>query len=192
MVIAPLRYGCMPHEQEPDCLWVGSEPSPDGKTYMVTLTMGEDTAVVLDRDRATRYIWALNSAINYAAYDAAVVAQMRSKPGLPIEAVGQLIVELRSDRPPIDDEATAPFRFDPLIASKSLQPLLHVYMRGKPLGQWTLDAARQHIRHVMEVLATADLDAAYHRCLVGVIGIESPRARNVVMDLAEWREKVAR
>jgi hypothetical protein len=174
---------------EPDNVWVTSEPSPDGSTYMVSLTVGEDVAVALDRDRADRYIWAINAAINYAAYDAAVVRQMKSRPGLPMEAIGQLIVDLRKDRPPIDADATAPFRYEPVVAAKSLTPFLHIHVGGKRLGQWTLDDARQHIRHVMEVLTTADLDAAYYRCLVGLVGTEPPRARNVVMELAKWREE---
>lgn len=172
-----------------DMVWVKTEPSLDGKTYTVTLEATDDVAVVLDPDKAVRYAWGVLDAAHRAAYDAAVIRQMQGRLKLPMDVIGQLITDLRADRPDLDDGATYPFRLEPGVAARNGKPFLALYLQGQDeqLGQWDFDDARQHALHVMESVKVADLDAAYRLALTSVVGIEDARALNVVDDLGNWR-----
>jgi hypothetical protein len=96
------------------------------------------------------------------------------------------VEDLRADRPPLDHAATAPLRLEPGVNSH-LEPFIGVFIAGKQVGQWTCADARGHAAGIFEVMSAVDLDAAYHRFLVGTVGIEPDRARNVVTGLLDIR-----
>lgn len=170
-----------------DAVWVKTEPAVDGSTYVVTVEATNDVAVTLDPERATRYAWGVLDAAHRAAYDAAVLKQMTRKLKLDLSAAGQLVTDLRNDRPDLDHGATAPLILEPGV-TKTLKPFLKVSLsNGNVLGQWSFEDARQHALHVLESVKVADLDGAYHRALVGQVGIDSERARNVVDDVGSYR-----
>ena len=79
-----------PEPGEPDAVWVLSDVAADG-TYVVTVQAGPDDAWVLDRPAAAAaYADAVLTAVAYAEYDAAVLAQLTSgmqKP-LTLEVAG--------------------------------------------------------------------------------------------------------
>jgi hypothetical protein len=94
---------------------------------------------------------------------------------------------LRADRPPLDDRATEPFVFEPGVSRRSSKGFLQIVLGGQTLGQWELADAREHVLTILEAYAVADLDSAYQRALVGVIGIEPGRAQAVIEDLVNFR-----
>jgi len=71
-----------------------------------------------------------------------------------------------------------------------MKPFLTIAIGGgtEPVGQWTVADARGHASHVMGAVVVADLDAAYHRVLIGAVGIEDAKARNVIEDIAKHRD----
>lgn len=169
-------------------VWVGSEPAVDGSEYVVTLSIDDDHSIVLDRERAVEYVWALLTIVGCSEYDAAVLGQVTRKMGLGLDVAGQLILDLRKDRPPVDADATKPIKFEPIVSQRTHRPLLHLRVDGELVGQWEVSDARQHALHVLDAMVVADLDGAYYRCLTGLLGVEEPRARNVVEDVGNWRE----
>jgi hypothetical protein len=168
----------------PSAIWVISDVALDG-TYITTVHADDDTAITLDRDQAVAYAMAVMSAVTRAQYDAAVIAQM-AHIGLPLPAAAQAVRGLRADRPPIDDKATAPLRFEPIVKSKSRQPVIHVHLGDRILTEWTPAETQGHAMYVLQVAAGVDLDAAYRRYLVGPVGMDDPTARAVVGDLGKY------
>lgn len=164
---------------------ITTEPSLDGSCYVVSIAAGDDVAVVMDRDRALAYAYELLRAVASAEYDAAVMAQLAALSG-ETSAIG-MVAGLRADRPPLDAAATAPFVFQPGVSRRDRRGFLTIRLDGEPLGQWALPDARAHALAVLEAHVVADLDAAYHRTLTGVIGVDGPVARAVVNGLAEHR-----
>lgn len=174
-------------ENAENAVWIKTEPAFDGSGYVVTLEASDDVAVTLDPDAATRYAWGVLDAAHRAAYDAAVFKQLTRKLKLDLETVAQLVVDLRKDRPELDPAATAPLVLQPGV-TKTFKPFVTVSLRsGAKLGQWELEDARQHALRALEAVKVADLDSAYHRTLVGLVGIEVARADNVVDDLGNYR-----
>lgn len=170
---------------EPEAIWVISDVAPDG-TYVTTVQASDDVAVVLDRDRALAYAVALYTAVGYAEYDAAVLAQLTTL-GVGDRMAAECVADLRDDRAPVDDAATAPLRFVPLVTAAKREPALFVEVGGKRIAQWTTADGRQHAGHVLDICAGVDLDAAYFRFLRGPVGLDDDRARAVVESLGEHR-----
>lgn len=172
-------------QPDPEAIWVVSDVAPDG-TYVTTVQASSDLAVVLDRKRALDYAMTVYTAVAYAEYDAAVYQQMMSL-GVGQQAAAQCIADLRADRAPLDDAATEPLRFVPLVTAAKQEPALYVEVNGRRISQWTPADARQHAGHVLDICAAVDLDAAYHRYLRGPLGLDDGRARAVVGALGEHR-----
>jgi hypothetical protein len=126
-------------------------------------------------------------AAHRAAYDAAVFQQITKKLRLDQQTAGQLVVDLRADRPSLSGESTAPISFDPGVAARDHSPFLAISIRGERVGQWTVEDARQHALRVLETIIVADLDAGYFRALTGAVGIDASRARQAVADIANHR-----
>lgn len=178
-----------PEPGDPDAVWIKTEPSLDGSTYVVTIEASEDRAVTLTPDRALRHASEVLSTVARAEYDAAVFAQMSALGNLEPEAVGQLILDLRRDRPNLDPEATQPLRLEPGV-NASGKPFLALYLDDRQVGQWGPADARRHALGVIEAVHAADLDSGYYRALTGLVGLEEPRARNVIDDLIKHRVEV--
>lgn len=175
-------------DDDEKAIWIKTEPSVDGSTYVVSLELGDDRAVVMTPERAMAHASVILAAAQRAEYDAAVVTQMRDK--VPLEAIGQLVGDLRKDRPPLDGEAIAPMEVEPAVSAKA-HPFLVVSIAGEEWGQWAVPAARAHAMNLLEAVQAADLDAAYYRALTGLVGLEEGTARQVIEDLANHRQEVA-
>jgi hypothetical protein len=169
---------------EPDAIWVISDVAPDG-TYVTTVQAGDDLAVTLDRQRALAYAVALYTAVGYAEYDAAVLKQLTTL-GVGERMAARCVADLRADRAPVDDAATAPLRFVPLVTA-AREPALFVEVNRRRISQWTPADGRQHAGHVLDIVAAVDLDAAYLRFLRGPVALDDDRARAVVGTLGEHR-----
>lgn len=170
----------------PDAIWVISDVAPDG-TYVATVQAGDDVAVTLPPDRAIAYALAALGAACRAEYDASVFAQLTTLGVTEVHAAG-MILDLRKDRPPLDDDATKPLRFEPLVTSAAKEPAVYVELNGERIARWTTEDTRGHAMHVLEVLLGVDLDAAYRKQLVGVIGLDDETARAAVGGLAQHRK----
>lgn len=170
---------------EESVVWIKTEPSLDGTTYTVTIEADADRAIVLTPDTALAYASAVLGAAARAEYDAAVYRQLCAF-DLEVEAVAQMITDLRRDRPPLDTAATKPLALEPGVNAKG-EPFLVVLVEEDRVGQWSVPAAREHALIVLEAVAVADLDAGYLQALRGLIGLDEDRARAVVGDLGNHR-----
>jgi hypothetical protein len=174
-----------PEEEEETAVCIHTEPSVGGSTYMVTVEIDHDRAIALTPESAPRYAMTVLQAVARAEYDAAVYRQMSALVKDDRVVVG-MIRDLRKDRPDIDTSATEPLVISPGVNSEG-KPFLTVLVDGKPVGQWTPESAREHVLCALEVCAVADLDAGYYRALTGLVGLDEPRAREVIEDLQHHR-----
>jgi len=165
-----------------------SDLAADG-TYLTTIQVGDDTVIPLPRASAYAYALAAIAAAEYAAYDAAVLAQVTKIVKGDKAAAAQMVLDLRADRAPLDTAATHPLAFEPIIASKTGEPAIHVSLRGTRFCQWTVDDLKGHALHVLGAAAAVDLDNAYYQLLTTLINVEPDRARNVVGDLINHRSE---
>jgi len=173
---------------EPESIWVKADVDLAGN-YRLVVEYNADTAETFDQPRATAYATEVFTAAAYAEYDAAVMAQMTKKLGLPMEAVAEVIRGLRADRPPLNQAALGLLRMEPGIAARNMKPFLKCSLTCHPMEwQWDPADANQHAGYVVQCYPVANLDSAYRRYLVGVIGIDQNRAMHAVEDLANWRE----
>lgn len=173
-------------EPDDETMWIRTEPAVDGASYVVTLELNADHAIVLTPTRATTYALAFLAAAQRAEYDAAVFAQIGGMRGSSVENAGHLVAEFRDDRPPIDPAATAPLTLHPGINHRG-HAFIGLRLNGEPYGQVDVDGAREHALHVLEAPIAADFDAAYYRLLIGIVGVEEPTARHIVADIAKRR-----
>jgi hypothetical protein len=171
---------------EESMVWIKTEPSLDGSTYVVTVEVSADRAIILSPESAPRYAMTILAAVARAEYDAAVYRQMSAVMPDDKRAVGGLISDLRADRPDIDLSATAPLEIRPGV-NKDAEPFLTVLIEDEPVGQWTIADANEHVLVALQVSAVADLDAGYYRVLTGIVGIEPDRARTIIDDLQHHR-----
>lgn len=171
-------------EEDEDGLWIKTEPSLDGSTYVVTVEINADRSMMLTPDSARRYASTILEAVARAEYDAAIYAQFDELPDK--EAVARLIKDLRKDRPDIDTSATEPLVITPGV-TRDGKPFLTVNIEGKAVGQWTIPDAREHALAAMEAVLVADLDSGYYRALTGLLTLDEDRARRTIQDLHNYR-----
>lgn len=176
-----------PRPEIGDAIWVISDRTHND-VYVTAVQVGPDTTIVLDRDRAVRYGMTVITAVQYAEYDAAVFAQAKDT-GMDDRTAAQMVMDLRADRPPLDDDATAPLRFDPILAFKTKEAAVHVSLQGELFSQWTAADANGHAMHVLQVASAVDLDGAYRRYLFGTVGLDAARAAMLVDDLGHYRSE---
>lgn len=169
---------------EHEGFWIRTEPTVDGRAYVVTLSIDQDYAVTLTPTRATQYAMALLDAVAEAEYDAAIFAQLSGKLGLDVETAGQLVVDMRQER--VDHEA-AGLMFVPCVSQRKQHPFVAIVRDGITIGQLDLPAARRHAMHVLEAPTAADLDATYLKILRSTVGLGEERAREVVEDIGNHR-----
>lgn len=167
-----------------DEITVTSDVTADG-AYVAVLTF-RNRRRVLDDTAAARYARTVLNAVATADYDAAVFSQMTGL-NLPPDVVAQVVKDLRADRPPLDDDATAPLSFAPGVSHRDGRGFIGLWLDGEQVGQLELDAARDHALHVLEVPQVAVFDNLYRQLLVSTIGLPDRKARAVVHDLARHR-----
>lgn len=165
---------------EGEYLTVSSEVSAVG-TYMCVLSLGPRRLRVFDRDQAAAYVAEVTWAIVCAEYDSGVLAQLRET-DMELGMVGMVIRELRANRRPILDSATAPLRITPIVSQRDRVGRLTVQCSETPGWQWDVEEARQHASQVAEVSAAVDMDGFYLRQLK-TFGLEDKVARAYVHEL---------
>lgn len=179
-------------DHDPDAvegaLWVEQHLDVARNTYRPVLRFRDDV-VPLTPKVALAWAQDVLDAAHAAAYDAAVMAQVRTALDLPITVAGEVVKELRADRAPRRTlQALPDIDLTPGVAAASGQPFLILTWRGKPLGQWTVDAARGHALHLLESVVVADLDSTYYRLLRNRFEAEPGPASAMVHDLVNFRD----
>jgi hypothetical protein len=178
------KYRQTPPKPKPShIVTVLSGLAADGRTYVVTVQLDGDTARTLDRDQGHAWVSTVLAVAARAEHDSLVVRQF-TEMGMSLHDAAHCVADLREDRPPLDTSATAPMRLEPGV-NTSGAPFIGVFINGTQCGQWTCADARSHAIGILEVLTAVDLDAAYHRYLVGTIGVDADLARSTVHALAD-------
>lgn len=175
-----------PATEEPTRITVATELDPISGVYFPVIQFGPDVVRPLNREEARDYVTGLAVTLAYAQYDAAVFSQMMDVMRGDLQAAGHMVAELRASRPEPDRAATAPFVFLPIVSHRNRKPMVSVILNGNELGIWTPEDVHHHLAGVLSAPMHADLDQHYARCLVGIVGIDAPRAHNVVADLANY------
>lgn len=173
-----------------DAIWVISDRTIDDR-YMVVVQVGPDTIVSLPtREAAEAYARTVIGAAAYAEYDAAILSQMMRVTKSDMAVSASVMADLRDRRPALDNAATAPLTFTPLVSARTNKPVIHVALNGALFSQWTPEDARGHALHVLDAAAVVGLDAAFLAYQLTELGLDAPRARAVVDQLREHREAV--
>lgn len=177
-------------ETMPPSVWVRSDVSPTG-VYIVTIDYSSDHSRTLAPSEVGPYIDAFTMAVVYAEYDAAAINQLRAKlpPGpASDQAIGQILLELRGNRLPVDHKALKPLIVRSCVSASTGLPYVTVRVAGTKL-KWQWDPAEviEHTQYVRETLFAADMDATYRRFLVSNIGLDKDTATAMVGDLRNWR-----
>lgn len=172
-------------------VWIKTAPDLDG-VYRPVLEFDEDTSHPLDQKSAMEYAYEVLRAVAIAEYEAAIYAQLSQvmQPHLGDseelkQTIAAVLDDLRKDRAPAT--WSTPLQLRPGVSAFSGEAFLHVEIKGKLVGQWSMADARDHALGVVESVHIAELDSGYWRALRSLINIEDDRARNVVQDLVNHR-----
>jgi hypothetical protein len=178
-------------QEEETSVWIRTQPSEDGSTYVVTLEATQDIAVVLTPTKAYQHAAGLMAVVARAEYFCAVMRQMTERLGLDESDASQTILALQADMPLIEPGLTEPLSFVGVIgktrSTGQFVPYLNVSIGDEELGTWDLESARSHALAVLEIVEGANLDAAYYRIMRGSVGVEEGHARQAVYDLSNFR-----
>lgn len=172
-----------------DKVWVGSAVAPDGR-YVVEIDVSDGRAHILPVDAAPAYAATVVATAMVAAYDAAVVRQIRAQAEseMPPLAVGQMIAALRETRAPLTQELLLPLSLVPGVSGRTWKPFLTVLIDGKQVGQWSTKDAYSHALAVLEMAEVVKLDAGYRDFLVETVGLDPDVAMAAVTGLADFRD----
>jgi hypothetical protein len=168
-----------------DAIWVRSDRTHDD-AYIATVEVGPDVSIPLSHHQALAYVMTVLGVVARAEYDAAVVAQMVAM-GAGDDATASMVRQLRERYPALENVATAPLTFVPLVGRGDRKPYVHVALDGVTFCQWDSAAARQHAGYVLDVATVVDLDAAYLGYLTSVVQLKADVARATVDNLARHR-----
>lgn len=169
--------------------WIYTNPTDKGFRVGIKAAGGHD--ITITPAQARDHAEAVLLVAARAEYDAAVFCQMYDLVE-NLDAVGQIVLDLRRDRPEIDQQRTFPLVLTPGVAQDGAgeyRPFIAISIDGveEQVSQWTPDEARAHAVGLIETITAADLDQDYLRVLTGLVGIERARALNVIGDLQRWR-----
>lgn len=166
-------------------IWVRTEPTLDGKGFIVTLSLGSDYAVTLTPTRAMAYASTLLAAVADAEYDHAIMRQLTKDGNDEDPAIWRFITDFRKDRPRREGAGLV---FEGGVAYRNKLPFIAIKDQGgKGVGQLNPAKARRHALDVLEARIGADLDATYLRMLRADVGLEESVARAAVAQLGEHR-----
>lgn len=170
---------------DPGTVWIRTTPAAHD-TYRPVLEIDDDTAHDLGGGTAWRHAHAVLEAVARAEHDAAVIRQMGSPDADNAQRAAQLVALLREDRPPI--EWPTALTLEPGVSAFTGDAFLHVSIRGRAVGQWTIADAREHATAALEADSVATLDGAYLH-LLKACGVPATKALSVVDDLAQHRQR---
>jgi hypothetical protein len=178
-----------------EAMWVGSALVND--EYVTVVRIG-DICIPLSKAQATAYANTVITAVQYACYDAAqmmFLAQTKvSKTGeAPDEEAAmyggaKVVTGMRRRRPDLDDQATSPLRFEPIVASRTRAPEVNVWHGTQQVAALTAAAACEHAMYVLAVAAGVGLDRIYRNVLASELSFGNDLAKRVVHGLQQHRD----
>jgi hypothetical protein len=172
------------------------DPDP-GSPYVCTVQPSDDVSIRLPRDQAVAYGMHVLAVAHRAHYIAAVFAQMRAvmaRYGVheaeADSAAKYAVHQLVEDLPDLDDAATAPLQFRPVLTREGA-PLVRVSLppHTEPLTGWSFAETCEHAHHVLQVPLVCDLDTAYLSVIGKFFRAGEARGRAAVADLARFYEQ---
>lgn len=177
-------------------IWVvGDVGILDGMPYVCTVQVTDDVTIPLLRDAAQAYAWTVVQTAHRAHYMAAVFAQMKAVMGAgphgesPEQMAMVALRQLMEDLPDIDQVATAPLRFLPVMTRDGMPKVrvsLPPHGEAQIVTGWTFDEALGHGVNVLSVAAVCDLDSAWRTVVARGFGAGEQRGRAAVVDLANF------
>lgn len=169
-----------------------------GAPYVTEVQPADDVSISLPGDKAIGYAMAVLAAAHRAHYFAAVLAQARALMGRSSDPMARLegdehakfiLENLVQDLPELDQEATAPLRFVPVIKKDgtgavraSLPP------HDVPLTGWSFAEACSHAHAVLDQAVVSHLDTAYRNVISVTFGVGEQKGRAMVGTLTEFFE----
>jgi hypothetical protein len=63
---------------------------------------------------------------------------------MPLDVAAQAVASLRDDRPPLNDEDTAPLVLSPGVSGTTRKAFVGIWLGGRQIGQFDADSAAQH------------------------------------------------
>lgn len=169
-----------------DHIWVRTDRGIGGHGYRISVEFTEDTAVGLSPTEAHDYVDAIYMALAWAEYDAAVFRQLTLKLGMDNTAAAGTLQEIRARRAPLT--TAGPLELVPGVSVFTGKAFLVIQVYGEKIGQWSPADARHHASGILDAIAVAPLDDAYHATLTGDVGVTEAVADQVLDDLARYRE----
>jgi hypothetical protein len=171
-----------PAPADEDGIWVSTQLTASGG-YACSVERGERHLATLDRFAALRYADAFTRHIAYARYDAAVYRQLKTAGVNDKAALGMMIHNLRTARPPVSPADTYPIVVQTIVSQRDGRPRLTLSDGTGTPWQWDTTDAEKHVLHVLQISATVDADAIYYQQLREVITLDEPVARHMIGDL---------
>jgi hypothetical protein len=170
-------------------VWIESGLT-DGGTYFIGFTCN-GASWAFGRLDAQLYALGVLQLCQRAEYDSAVMRLFVNKLGMDLNTAGTFLArEFRKGRPDVKVADACRLGFRPGVSHRGLKPFLTVLLDDAPIGQWNLDAARDHALGVIELCEAVDLDEALKRVLTaGDEPIEESVALAAIHDLRNYRWK---
>lgn len=167
--------------------------------YITEVQPTDDLSISLPYDKAVEYGMAVLAAAHRAHYFAAVLAQTRhiiagrgprtAGNTVEVDESARLVLrDLIQDLPELDEQATAPLRFLPIIRRVDGRPMVRVSLppHTEAITGWTFAEALHHAHAVLGQAIVSQLDTAYRTVISVTFGAGEQRGRAAVGDLGNY------
>lgn len=184
-----------PVDVDPDTLdgsgfWLFSDHDLNGG-YTPSVAFGPDD--VFPINDPTAYAEAVTRVAVTAQHDSSVTRLLHEYVGIPLELVADVLLLLRDGnraRPAV--EVLPGLTMTPVVSGRTLEPFIHIHVKGEQTSQNTVPEMLDHARGALEVSAAAKLDTRLFREVVNTLGMDSARAGAIVAHLsAFWPGRTA-
>jgi hypothetical protein len=166
-------------------VWARADMDPLTSTYRLTIEYNDHDILGLGRDDMLDYVAALSDALMRARYTEGVRRQLVAA-GIDEHDVLPFLVDLRDEWP--DLPRFGQYEIRPCVSFEG-RASVDVFIHGKDgpesLVQFSPSNVHEHVNHVLQVYANADLDASYRRTLINLIGLDAGTATAMIGTLGE-------
>jgi hypothetical protein len=180
--------GAMPAGDTPadqtEGLWITSDPRDDG-SYTVTVSLQGDRTWAFTPFKLRRYAAGALRTAAEADYEQAVIDQLRAG-DVDLRVVLETVAALRHFRPANDAARDCPLHYEPGV-NPAGKAFVKIMVDDQQVGQVDPAELRRHAMVAYEAEVVAELDAAYRKVLVRVVGVTDEEAIGAVTDLGDHR-----